>query len=403
MATFTTCVRSKDKEYNTVYIRIIHNGKPDYIKTTLQASKKQLKGMNVKDNVILVQANALIKEYIEKLNLIDSKYMTVQQVKEYLQKDGSEISFTDFYKEYLIEMSKEGRDNPAKNYRTALNSLKKSMSGSAMKEVLDNYNIYFKDLTIDVIRKWIKSLEKTARAKNLYPYLIKAVFDAGVEKYNDYDNGVLLIKNNPFRKGMIPDSNEAKKRAVPKEILQKIFYCDLTNIKSEIRPQLAQDVAKLIFCLAGINTVDLYEMKKHNYKDGKLKYNRHKTSEKRKDKARFEISIPDEIEYLFDKYKGKQYLFDFVEKYTDFNSFNKNVNIGLGTLIKVAGVEFNITTYTFRHSWATIAQNVFGASDELVGFCLNHASAHKETVLYIEKDFSPVDELNKKIIDYILP
>jgi hypothetical protein len=33
MATFSLAIRTKDKELNTVYIRISHNSKTDYIKT----------------------------------------------------------------------------------------------------------------------------------------------------------------------------------------------------------------------------------------------------------------------------------------------------------------------------------------------------------------------------------
>lgn len=129
----------------------------------------------------------------------------------------------------------------------------------------------------------------------------------------------------------------------------------------------------------------MYNLEKNNYRSGKLIYNRHKTTSRRKDKARFEISVPDEIKPLFEKYKGKVKLFDFSERYSDFNSFNKNLNKGFRKIANVTGI--NATTYTFRHSWATIAQNKCGASDAEVGFALNHSSAHRETVLYIKKTF----------------
>lgn len=60
-----------------------------------------------------------------------------------------------------------------------------------------------------------------------------------------------------------------------------------------------------------------------------------------------------------------------------------------------------ISIHTFRYSWATIAQNQCGASTEMVGFALNHASAHKITEGYIEKDYSPISELNNKVINFV--
>ena len=35
-------------------------------------------------------------------------------------------------------------------------------------------------------------------------------------------------------------------------------------------------------------------------------------------------------------------------------------------------------------------------------FCLNHASAHKVTELYIVKDFSKIDTLNQQVIERII-
>ena len=83
--------------------------------------------------------------------------------------------------------------------------------------------------------------------------------------------------------------------------------------------------------------------------------------------------------------------------YKSNNSFNKYLNEGLKDFCKIAEVDA-VSTYTFRHSWATIAQNQCGASTELVGFALNHASAHRVTEGYIKKDFSPIDVLNEKVI-----
>ena len=87
-------------------------------------------------------------------------------------------------------------------------------------------------------------------------------------------------------------------------------------------------------------------------------------------------------------------LLAFSERYVSGSDFVKNVNKGLKAICEELGVE-KVTTYTFRHSWATIAQNNCGASTELVTFALNHASVHKITEGYICKDYSPIDDLNK--------
>ena len=57
-----------------------------------------------------------------------------------------------------------------------------------------------------------------------------------------------------------------------------------------------------------------------------------------------------------------------------------------------------LTSYSFRHSWATIARNDVGASVDDVALALNHASAHHVTDKYIRKDFRRVDELNAEVL-----
>ena len=171
------------------------------------------------------------------------------------------------------------------------------------------------------------------------------------------------------------------------------------------RKELAFDVALIIFCLAGINAADLYDLKKSNLKDNwVLCYNRKKTRDKSDSGAYMEITVPELIRPLFDKHSGvNDKLFNFSKRFVDEMGFLKTVNKGLKEICKELDIQENITTYTFRHSWATIAQNQCGASTELVAFSLNHSSAHKITEGYIRKDYSPADRLNKEVISYVFP
>ncbi len=64
------------------------------------------------------------------------------------------------------------------------------------------------------------------------------------------------------------------------------------------------------------------------------------------------------------------------------------------------GRSFLVPTYSFRQSWATIAQNGCGASLGDIDFALNH-STYKMARVYTKIDYSPAWELNEKVIDYI--
>ena len=55
-----------------------------------------------------------------------------------------------------------------------------------------------------------------------------------------------------------------------------------------------------------------------------------------------------------------------------------------------------------RHSWATIARNDIGADIDDVAKGLNHASALPITDIYIKPDWGRIDELNRRVIDFVL-
>jgi len=386
MATFEAALRTK-KEFNKVYIRISHRSRTDYIPTTMICPKSSIRNGKISDSLILANCAILINSYIEKINRLNIKNWTVQELKKFLMSDSEDISFIDFADNFIKKMIRNNRDKPAKSYYVSVCSLKKHFN----KE-----NILFSDITANEIRKWIQSLDKTARAKQLYPTQINKIFKAGIEEYNEYERDLIRIKYNPFDLIKIPSADVPRKRFADLDIVRKIFETKPIFQREE----QAQDVVMLILCLAGINTIDLYNIEKKEFINGKFCYNRSKEESMRKDKAHFEIRVPDKILPLVEKHKGKKNLFVFRERYTNADGFSTAVNKGLKSICERAGIK-RVTAYWFRHTWATVARNECGASIEEVAFCLNHASAHRVTETYIEKDFSMVDVINAKVIDKI--
>lgn len=385
MATFKICTRniSADGYYN-VYIRITHERKIAYLRTDKRVKRTDItKNGDIKNNNVILLCSKIIDSYISLINQLEVKlsYLSLDELIIYLENDSAGISFSNFAKEYVDSMKKSGRINPARNFDIALRGLFTHAGKS---------DLLFSDITSKLINNWIDSLKNTNRAKNLYPNCIRVIFNAGVVHFNDYDKNVIKINHRPFERVKIPQAEIPEKRSICRDDITKFFSTTATLKRST----LAQDICKIIFCLAGINTVDLFVMEKASFKDGYLKYVRHKTRVKRGDY--FQIRVPGLIIPLFEKYKGVDKLFCFSEMYQDFNSFNKNIRKGILEI-----TDMKITSYSFRHSWATIAQNECGASTELVAFSLNHVSAHRVTEGYITKDFSPVDRINDQVIKYV--
>ncbi|MDD3041301.1 phage integrase SAM-like domain-containing protein [Bacteroides sp.] len=397
MATFKACVRSlkQDGTY-PVYILVVHCRKNAYIRTQLVVKAKGVKNGEIKDTFIIRETAGLINDYIDRLNKVYYAEWSAAEIKKFLEDEGGELSFTAYAKEFIFNMQKEGRVKPSGNYRTALNSL------SAF---LKKKDVLFSDLTKKNVSAWLESISDKSRARSLYPKCIRAMFNDGRNKYNDYDLDIIKIKVRPFdglkiAREDVPDKTE--KYISPMNVRRILNYKPvMRKDKRNNREQLAVDVCKMVFYLCGINLADLYDLKKDNYKDGKLCYNRKKTRGPSGRLAYMEVKVPNDIKHLFERYKGAEdNLFNFSECYYVPDELTRAVNKGLASICKRFELG-GITAYYFRHSWATIAQNDCGASTEQVALCLNHASAHKVTSGYIRKSYAPVDKLNAEVVKYV--
>ena len=375
-----------------VYIRVTHNRKVGYIKTQKAVSKEGLRKGEVVDAPVLAFCSKQIIRYNDCLNNLCLDGMTVSEIVSFLKGLDDDISFSEYAKYYINRMAIEWKMvRNSKTYHLAIQSLEK---------YLQSKNILFAQVSSQVVQGWISYLDKhTHRAKEQYPTCVKIMFRSALDDYNDYEKGIIRIKNDPFRKIRIPKADVPEKRALDVDILKQFFAGELPPSKMIAPlPELSRDVAELVFCLAGINTADLYSMKKSCLKEGKLCYQRRKTMKFRSDGAYMEIQIPERLLPLFEKYKSTDdYLFSFHLRHQDLDCFNINVNRGLKPYCTFNSLP-SMCMYNFRHSWATIAQNNCGASTEEVGFALNHSSAHRVTERYIKKDFSPISRLNEKVL-----
>lgn len=107
-------------------------------------------------------------------------------------------------------------------------------------------------------------------------------------------------------------------------------------------PELGRDVAMLVFCLGGINTVDLYNLKKSDYHNGVIAYKRAKTRHSRADEAYIEMRVEPYIMPTFEKYldtTDDEHLFNFHQRYCDSDSLSANVNNGIKKICKDMGMK----------------------------------------------------------------
>lgn len=397
MATFKVCVQKKraDNTY-PVYIRVIHNRKIAYMKTDKVVIKVG-KGGEVKDTFILAPLNTLINEYINRLNKQDTKNWSVHEVISFLESVDEDVCFSTYAKAFTAKMYNNGQERNAKNYYLAIGHLER---------FLGTNQVMFSMLRKKVIDNWIALLEKTtARAKEMYPVCIRQIFKAAIAELNDPERNIIRIKTNPFLEVKIPQADMPDKKAVDVEKIRAFINAPLPPTKFIVQSaEMARDVAMLMLYLGGISTADIYSLKEEMCDDEAIRYNRCKTRGKRRDNAYFELPIPACAKELIKKYradKGSGYYFNFYQKYRSFDSFNAGVNAGMRRLCEFNDMEI-MSSYTFRHSFATICRNDLGYTEGDVAFAMNHSTGHKITEGYIREDWSRTTRMCEALYDYIV-
>ncbi len=439
--------QKKDEKgsYN-VKIAVAHKGGTGYISTDINVVKSQLTPkLKIKDNTVLIKVLKKIKPYEEILEDIfyDISKMTAPELARHLEDkkerkdrentDASSIDFVKFSERHIAKIRADGkqgiadpmlleqkrkrkddRERYADKIQTTLWSLcdffgRKSFTITDISaRMLERYEDYLKgSRTMTRTNQFGRAVTTTRKGlseSSVIDYMvnIRTLFNAALKEYNDDELGILIIKHYPFTKYEISQKKEREKRDFDWEIIRLVR--DVKDRVGKPNVALGRDVFMLQFYLAGINTIDLYNVCKYN--GDKLTYHRTKTKRVRKDNALMIITVPAEALPLMAKYKDHTGIrvFNFYKTYSSPQIFNRAVGRGMKAiseeLIKDNKLDKSLHGYDARRGWADIAFNIMDVSKDTVGLGLNHVDKdHKTTDIYIKKKFSKMDEANRKMLD----
>ena len=381
-----------------VKIRMTHRRKVVRKQTPIYVTRDQLSrdGRKVKDAAVL----AAIDRHLTRLrtavaNIEGAEWMDAERLWQLLtEQAATEKGFRLDVYEFADRMTEGMERRTRLGYKYTLNALKKFTG----RDRLDINEVTFEMLT--AWKAWLEARNgKGSRSVSYYLEHLKTIHGEARSIYNDDDVGVVRIPRQPFRKGLIPPQPKTRHRALTVEQMKAVAACEPVTF----RGKMAKDVFLLTFALVGMNTVDLYHLKKGDLEDGVLTYCRAKTDSKRDDKAMMQVRVEPEAARLINRYKGTGgRLLSFATRYYSDGEFNRATNIGLKEVGRLCGIE-KLTTYHARHTWATLARNEVGVTLGDVGEALNHSPRGSERVtdIYVERDFSRVWDTNRKVLDLV--
>ena len=295
---------------------------------------------------------------------------------------------------YIGRLRKEGRHSTAHVYKNALFSFSKFCGIS---------NVSFRQVTRERLRCYGQYLDECGLKPNTistYMRMLRSIYNRGVE-----------AGNAPYVPRLFSEVytgvDVRHKKALSADELHKLLYEDP---KSE-RLRRTQSIASLLFQFCGMSFADLAHMEKSALDSGVLRYNRIKT------KSPMSVEVLDSAKELMGLLRNKQdslpdcpdYLFDILRgdkkrkdegAYREYQSALRRFNNNLKELARVLRLKSPVSSYTFRHSWATTAK-YRGVSIEMISESLGHKSI-KTTQIYL-KGFSLKErtEVNRGNLSYV--
>ena len=295
---------------------------------------------------------------------------------------------------YIGRLRKEGRHSTAHVYKNALFSFSKFCGIS---------NLSFRQVTRERLRCYGQYLNECGLKPNTistYMRMLRSIYNRGVEAgnasyvprlFSDVYTGV----------------DVRQKKALSAAELHKLLYEDP---KSE-RLRRTQSIAALMFQFCGMSFADLAHLEKSALESNVLRYSRIKT------KTPMSVEVLDSAKEMIDQLRNKQdslpdcpdYLFDILHgdkkrkderAYREYQSALRRFNNSLKDLARALHLNSPVSSYTFRHSWATTAK-YRGVSIEMISESLGHKSI-KTTQIYL-KGFGLEErtEVNKGNLSYV--
>jgi integrase len=265
-------------------------------------------------------------------------------------------------------------------------------------------NFTFNDITVE----WLQSYERHMSRNNspstigMYLRCLRSVFNKAIK------DGIATRDQYPFGKGKyeIPAGRNIKKALDKDEIRRIMDY----NPKSGTREEWARDMWLFSYLCNGINTKDIANLKFKDIDSETITFIRSKTSSTRKQQRPVVVPLTEPVKRIIKKWgndtsRPYNYVFKILkpglspeQMHGRIHDFYSDINAGMKAIAEKAGINKPVTTYTARHSFATVMKRN-GASLEFISESLGHSDIRTTESYLASFDFSTKKEWAEKLYD----
>ncbi|MDN5553881.1 tyrosine-type recombinase/integrase [Prevotella sp.] len=249
-------------------------------------------------------------------------------------------------------------------------------------EFLGRDTIRFGDIKPQTLKRYEKYLIRTSHSYNTistYMRMLRAIYNKAIMA------GLAKFVFNLFH-DVFTGIDRNHKKALEESNLKEILTGDVKSLALK-RVQL---MATAMYQLCGMPFVDLQHLDANSVVDGVLKYNRNKTG------CSVNIPVNRNMFKLIKLLPISNVDLSTESGYKRYQSLLRNFNAGLKRLAKAFGVKVSISSYTFRHSWATNALR-HHVPVEVISSALGHSDI-RTTQIYLKGfDADEIGKANSKV------
>lgn len=345
-----------------------------YVPTKFEFTKDYWKAMHGK------KATPIQKNKVDELRDIEKRAEDIANKitpfdfdsfkKKYLNADNSNKLSTVF-NEYVNRLRNEGRVGTAVNYKCALVSIEKFKKDVLLSEITKGF---LKDY-----ESWMEKEGNSQTTIGMYVRALRAVINIAMASED------FKAQHYPFGKGgHKPPNGVGNKRWLSEETLEKLYNYSGTYEK-------AKDFWFFSYFACGMNFKDIARLRYSDIDTEKniISYHRAKTIRTKKESLPIKVDYTEDMKRIVGEYgiPGNGYIFDILEENVSperemqlVQQFIHVTNNDLKEIAKYLKIQ-SFTTYSARHSWATIQMNE-DLSTTAISKLLGHADT-KTTESYL--------------------
>ena len=242
---------------------------------------------------------------------------------------------------------------------------------------------------------WLAGQQSSPNTISTYMRTLQAVYNRwmspGIEGYNP-----VLFKD------VYTKVESRTKRALTAEQMEQLRNTDFSVLT--LRQQQVLTYFLLMFMLRGMPFIDLAHLRKSDLRNRRITYRRHKTGKL------MVVDVPPDAMRLLQKYRDKtdsEYLFPLLhgglfmeDHHHRYQETLRHFNRELARLMKQLLPGVSVSSYTARHTWATLAYHS-GVPVGLISQSLGHSSI-RVTMTYLKPfDAEVIDRINRQVISLV--